>query len=46
MKIAVTILVAFLVLLDFGLITACGVLERKTEDDDVGRSDQTLRRRS
>lgn len=31
MKIAVTILVVFLVLLDFGLITACGAMERRTE---------------
>lgn len=42
MKIAVTILVLLLVLLDFGLITACGVLERETEDDDVGRGDNAL----
>ena len=41
MKIAVTILVAFLVLLDFGLITACGVLERRLEDDDDRRGDKT-----
>ncbi len=34
MKIAVTILVLFLVLLDFGLITACGVMERRLKDDD------------
>ena len=41
MKIAVTILVAFLVLLDFGLITACGVMERRLKDDDVGRGDKS-----
>lgn len=35
MKIAVTILVLFLVLLDFGLITACGVMERRLKDDDL-----------
>ena len=42
MKTAIMILVLLLVLLDFGLITACGVLERKTEDDDVGRGDNAL----
>ena len=40
MKIAVTILALMLVLLDFGLITACGVLERKTEDDDTEGCDK------
>ena len=40
MKIAVTILVVFLVLLDFGLITACGVMERRPKDDDAGRRDK------
>lgn len=46
MKIAVTILVLLLVLLDIGLLTACGVMEKRLEDDDVRRSDKTLRRRS
>lgn len=46
MKIAVTILVLFLVLLDFGLITACGVFERRLKDDDIRRGDPSLRRRS
>jgi len=34
MKIAVTILVLLLVLLDFGLITACGVMNHRRKDDD------------
>lgn len=46
MKIAVTILVLFLVLLDFGLITACGVMERRLKDDDADGCDKALRRRS
>lgn len=46
MKIAVTILVVFLVLLDFGLITACGLMNQRRKDDDVRRSDKTLRGRS
>ncbi len=42
MKIAVTILVLLLILFDFGLLVACRVLERKTEDDDVRRGDNAL----
>ena len=34
MKIAVTILVLFLVLLDFGLLVACRVMEKRLEDDE------------
>ena len=41
MKIAVTILVAFLVLLDFGLLTVCRVMERRLKDDDIKRGNKT-----
>lgn len=34
MKIAVTILVVFLVLLDIGLLTACGVMNNRRKDDE------------
>ena len=43
MKIAVTILVLLLILLDFGLLVACRVLERRLEDDEIGRGNQTRR---
>jgi len=39
MKIAVTILVLFLVLLDFGLLVACRVFERRLKDDDTDGCD-------
>lgn len=46
MKIAVTILVLLLILLDFGLLVACRVMEKRLEDDDIRRGDPSLRRRS
>ena len=46
MKIAITILVLLLVLLDFGLLVACRVMEKRLEDDDADGCDKALRRRS
>ena len=46
MKTAVTILVLVLVLLNIGLLTACGLMNQRRKDDDADGCDKALRRRS
>jgi len=40
MKTAIMILTLFLVMLDFGLLTACEAMNHRRKDDDTGKCDK------